>query len=271
MAARKNVRQSGHGLRILLVEDNPVNQTVGLRMLEKMGHATALAKNGKEALARIAEEKYDLVLMDVQMPEMDGLTATQHIRTNEKITGGHLPIVAMTARAMRGDREACLAAGMDGYISKPIAREELEAALAEQTGGNGKASPAKEAAPSAARVKAGAGWDACKFLEKIGGDAGLLHEVTDIFLDETPKLIARLEQAIQTGDAKLVETTAHSLKGELSYFGSASANHARELERMGRERNLEQAAGVLAAFLEEVTSLMNLVRKEVRGKGAHAG
>jgi signal transduction histidine kinase/CheY-like chemotaxis protein/integral membrane sensor domain MASE1 len=112
---RENASPGKRGLRILLVEDNPVNQTVGLRMLGKMGHDAGLAKNGKEALARIAEEKFDLVLMDVQMPEMDGLTATQHIRANEKITGVHLPIVAMTARAMRGDREECLAAG-DGRL-----------------------------------------------------------------------------------------------------------------------------------------------------------
>jgi signal transduction histidine kinase/DNA-binding response OmpR family regulator/integral membrane sensor domain MASE1 len=268
--AREKTSQGMRGLRILLAEDNPVNQIVGLRMLEKLGHTTALAKDGKEALARIAEEKFDLVLMDVQMPEMDGLTATQHIRELEKKAGGHLPIVAMTARAMRGDREECLAAGMDGYISKPISREELEAALLEHAGSADESLPLEEAPPSAP-VPVAEGWDAHKLLEKLGGDKKLLREITDIFLDETPKLIARLQQAIQAGNAELVETTAHSLKGALSYFGSAGTNRARELERMGREKNLTEAAGALTAFLDEVTSLMNAVRKETRGKGAHAG
>src|SRR6266704_4422844 len=128
---------------------------------------------------------------------------------------------------MRGDREACLAAGMDGYVSKPIKREELEAALMEHTGGVGKAAlPAKAAAPSAAPLSATTGWDARKFLEKLGGEENLLQEITDIFLDETPKLVARLQQAIQSGNAGLVETTAHSLKGELSYFGSTCVNQA---------------------------------------------
>jgi CheY-like chemotaxis protein len=268
--ARKVPNPGKRGLRILLVEDNPVNQTVGLRMLEKMGHATALANNGKEALARIAQEKFELVLMDVQMPEMDGLTATQHIRELEKKTGGHLPIVAMTARAMRGDREECLTAGMDGYISKPIAPEELEAALLQHADSAGRSLPVHEATPSDPAPVA-EGWDAHKFLEKLGGDKNLLREITDIFLDETPKLIARLQQAIQAGNAELVETTAHSLKGGLSYFGSAGTNQARELERMGREKNLTEAAGVLTAFLNEVNALMNRVRQEMRGKGAHAG
>ncbi len=126
----KDPEPIGSGLRILLVEDNRINQTVALRMLEKMGHQAVLANNGLEALEQLSSKEFDLVLMDVQMPEMDGLTATKQIRAMEKDTGRHIAIVAMTARAMRGDREICLAAGMDAYLSKPIDREELGKHLA---------------------------------------------------------------------------------------------------------------------------------------------
>jgi len=206
--------------------------------------------------------------MDVQMPEMDGLTATQHIRESEKLSGMHLPIVAMTARAMRGDREICLAAGMDGYISKPITREELKAAIEEHSG---KVRQSEIQPQSSAPRPTLTGWDARRFLEKIGGDESLLREVTDIFLEETPKLIARLRQAVAAGDAAVIERTAHSLKGELSYFGSSAAEHARELERIGREKRLDRAPDVFASFEAEVRSLMDAVQKDVRGDSAHAG
>ena len=112
-------------MRILLVEDNKVNQRVAVRMLEKNGHLVVVAGTGYEALAALEREDFDLVLMDVQMPEMGGLEATVAIREREKSTGDHLPIVAMTAGAMQSDQEKCLAAGMDGYISKPVRAQEL--------------------------------------------------------------------------------------------------------------------------------------------------
>ncbi len=265
---REEVIPERRTLQILLVEDNPVNQTVGLRMLQKMGHVAVLAKDGKEALEQIAQKKFDLVLMDVQMPEMDGLTATQHIRESEKLSGMHLPIVAMTARAMRGDRETCLAAGMDGYISKPIALEELKAAIERHIGNVGQPLGPPQASASQPTLPA---WDARKFLEEIGGDETLLREVTDIFLEEAPKLLARLRQAVEAGDTAVIERTAHSLKGELSYFGSPAAEYARELEKIGKEKNLDRAPEVLASLEQEVRSLMEAVRKDERGNSAHAG
>jgi two-component system sensor histidine kinase/response regulator len=123
-------------LHILLAEDNRVNQTVATRILQKMGHSLVVANNGNEALSLLASQAFDLILMDVQMPEMDGLTATQKIREGEKRTPSHLPIIAMTAHAMKGDRERCLEAGMDGYVSKPIDKRELERAIASAVPGS---------------------------------------------------------------------------------------------------------------------------------------
>jgi two-component system sensor histidine kinase/response regulator len=118
-------RKPGQGARILVAEDNKVNQTVVMRMLEKVGHRVIVANNGNEALAALEREEFDLVLMDVQMPEMDGLEATAAIRKSEEYSGRHMPIIALTANAMLGDQEKCLQAGMDGYISKPIRAKEL--------------------------------------------------------------------------------------------------------------------------------------------------
>jgi CheY-like chemotaxis protein len=116
-------------LRILLVEDNAINQRVAVRLLEKQGHSVATAANGRLAVEMTAAERFDLVLMDVQMPEMDGLEATRTIRGRERRSGGHLPILAMTAHALKGDAERCIAAGMDGYVSKPARPADLAAAI----------------------------------------------------------------------------------------------------------------------------------------------
>jgi two-component system sensor histidine kinase/response regulator len=125
LVTRHFLRENGNHLRILLVEDNPVNQVLAVRLLEKRGHAVAVAGNGKEALVALEKQAFDLVLMDVQMPVMDGFEATAAIREKEKTSGNHLPVIAMTAHAMVGDKERCLEAGMDDYITKPIRGEEL--------------------------------------------------------------------------------------------------------------------------------------------------
>jgi two-component system, sensor histidine kinase and response regulator len=125
VVTRHTLRVSKHQLRILLVEDNPVNRKLAVKMLGKMGHSVSVAGNGLEAVAAVHEQVFDLIFMDVQMPEMDGFEATKAIRETERLTGDHVPIVAMTAHAMQGDREKCLGAGMDGYISKPINSSEL--------------------------------------------------------------------------------------------------------------------------------------------------
>jgi CheY-like chemotaxis protein len=125
LITRHSLRESSTQLNILLAEDNAVNQALAVRLLQKRGHSVTVAANGKEALAALENKSFDVILMDVQMPEMDGFAATAAIRENEKISGAHLPIIAMTAHAMVGDRDRCLQAGMDDYISKPIRPEQL--------------------------------------------------------------------------------------------------------------------------------------------------
>jgi CheY-like chemotaxis protein len=132
VVTRHSLRENRRKLHILLAEDNKINQVVAARMLEKRGHTVIVAGNGQAALAALNEsgsDRFDLVLMDVQMPDMDGFEATGIIRTQEKTSGAHLPIIAMTAHAMKGDKERCLAAGMDGYASKPIDAEQLFATI----------------------------------------------------------------------------------------------------------------------------------------------
>jgi len=256
--------------RVLLVEDNQVNQIVALRILENLGCTPVLAKNGKEALSLLSRGGFDLVLMDVQMPEMDGLTATQHIRMAETGTERHVPIFAMTARAMQGDRDMCLAAGMDGYLSKPINVRELELVL-KQIGSREVADRSRHGTGNTdTEGEASVTWNAREILTKIGGDEALFREVSEIFLKETPKLIAQLEQAVATKDARMLEFTAHKLKGELGYFGLKAASQAKELERMGRETQLEHAAVLLMSFKTEVAALLGAVRKQVLGDSAHA-
>jgi two-component system sensor histidine kinase/response regulator len=250
-------------LNILLAEDNAVNQKIATRMLEKLGHRVTVAGNGKEALDTLARLDFDAIFMDVQMPEMDGLTATEKIREGERQTRLHMPIIAMTAHAMKGDRERCLEAGMDGYISKPINGRELEKAIAGALYGQdatqaGKSSKTHE--PDVAPDSA-ISWDIAQTLERLGGDEKLLHEVVEIFLEEGPKQMTTLRHAIAEGNAADIEKTAHSLKGELGYLGvSEVSKKAHELEEMGRKHNLQHTAEVFAAFETGISGVLTSMR-----------
>jgi two-component system, sensor histidine kinase and response regulator len=214
-----------------------------------MGHTAVLAQNGKDALALAAAEKFDLVFMDVQMPEMDGLAATGAIRESEKASGAHLPIFAMTAHAMKGDRERCLEAGMDGYITKPVRFSDIEETLA------GLASaPVTVAKPKPAQEATF--WNKAEALGRIGGDEELLQELCQIFLEESPKLLQKLRQALASGDADGVMRAAHSLKGESSYLGAGGTSQAaRQLEEMGRSKDLSGAGDIVAVLEREVAGL----------------
>jgi two-component system, sensor histidine kinase and response regulator len=253
-------------LHILLAEDNRTNQTVATRMLQKMGHSTVVAGNGKEALLLLTAHHFDLVLMDVQMPEMDGLTATRKIRERERGTQLHLPVIAMTAHAMKGDRERCIEAGMDGYVSKPIGSKEVAEAIAGILHLQSEGTPVISLEPKQADAKLPTApsrivWNMGETLERLGGDEKLFHEVIEIFLDDVPKHLAGLRRAIAAGDAEGVEGAAHTLKGELGYLGiSEVSQKARELEEFGRNADLRFAGDLYAALASELSELLTSMR-----------
>ena len=161
-------------LRVLIAEDSTVNQMLAVRLLEKRGHIAVIADNGLKALAALEREEFDLVLMDVQMPEMNGFEATAAIRKKEQTTGGHIPIVAMTAHAMKGDEDRCLSAGMDGYVSKPITPDELFLAISKVVRDGAKPQPDH------------ALFDRSAILVRVDGDTKRLVELVDVFLDTCP-------------------------------------------------------------------------------------
>ncbi len=240
------------GLRLLLAEDNAFNQKLALGLLGKEGHTVVVVNNGAEALAALEKESFDIVLMDVQMPEMDGFQATAAIRQREAGSGRHMPILAMTAYAMKGDRERCLAAGMDGYVSKPIRARELFAAVAAALRGGpppsaslGSELPVRLDAPD---------WPAA--LERVGGDKALLIELVRLFLQECPGWLRELRRGLEAGDATVLKRVAHNLKSCLGNFGARAAfERALHLETLGREGNLagaEQACRALEQSLERL-------------------
>ena len=244
-------------LCVLLVEDNAVNQRLAIRLLEKRGYSVVLAVHGREALNLLEKagfKGFDLVLMDVQMPEMDGLEATAAIREREKATGAHLPIIAMTARAMKGDRERCLAAGMDGYVAKPIQVEDLLDAI-ENLG----AAPSLGEEPTA-KTEVDQSLDTKKALERVGGDTELLKEIVPLFLKELPQLLTNLREAVASGDAKALEGAAHTLKGVVGNIGAQPPFEvALKLEMMGREANLAEAAPAYRRLENELNRLKSAI------------
>lgn len=271
-AALPEMNVHGKGLNILLAEDNRVNQVVATRILEKMGHTITVAQNGAEALALLAAGSFHLVLMDIQMPQMDGLAATRNIRLHETRTRSHLPIIAMTAHAMKGDRERCLEAGMDGYVSKPINTKELELAIAEATHwSTNHTSSASIEARGQGSSSTQINLDFRQILDRLGGDEQLLRDVIEIFIEEAPKHVDTLRRALAQGDAEAVEKTAHSMKGELGYLGiSVVSEKARELEELGRKHDLEQASQIFTSFETEIFAIVAAMRRANSGNSLAA-
>ncbi len=257
-------RTSARSLRILLAEDNSINQGLAVRMLEKRGHRVVLTSNGREALETLEQAAFsgfDAVLLDVQMPEMDGFEATAAIRAREKDFGVHILIIAMTAHALKGDRERCLQAGMDGYISKPVRAADLFAEIERHV--PDCVAPAAQpltlvagaAEPASSEVL-----DCDALLAHVDGDTSLLAELVKIFEDELPRLLAALRQAAAEGDARALERAAHTLKGTLSSLAAPAATAAaRQLELVGRAGDLARAREACAALEREIARLKPLL------------
>jgi CheY-like chemotaxis protein/HPt (histidine-containing phosphotransfer) domain-containing protein len=238
------------GLRILLADDNVVNQRISRALLERQGHYVHSVGNGKDALATLASElPFDLVLMDVQMPEMDGLAAATELRRRESGTGRHVPIIALTAHAMQGDRERCIAAGMDDYVTKPISGAKLARAIASVLGPPSVMPPVSDHTQSrepVATVNEPAVIDTPALLRRLGGNRALLAEVVQLFRADCTKRMSELSAATACQDWICLWREAHTLKGTLGNLCANSAYAAAlRLETLARS---QLSAGLTEAF-----------------------
>jgi signal transduction histidine kinase/CheY-like chemotaxis protein len=239
-------------LRVLLAEDNLVNQKLAVRLLEGRGHTVVLAESGKAAVAAWEKLGPDLVLMDVQMPEMDGFEATARIRRAEGEGGRRTPIIALTAHAMKGDRERCLEAGMDGYVTKPLRAAELFEAISRVV----PPGPAPGPAPTAGGSLPAGAIDWADALKRAGGDPELLRELVRLFLKEHPRWLAVLREALAAGSAAALRDAAHSLKGALGTLAAQAAfDAALRVEALGRQGNLRGAEETCALLEQELERL----------------
>jgi two-component system sensor histidine kinase/response regulator len=249
--------------KVLLAEDNAVNRQLVIGILERRGHAVAVAHNGKEAVKALELQKFDLVLMDVQMPVMGGLEATRLIREREATSGEHVPIVALTARAMKGDREMCLAAGMDDYLTKPIDRRDLlrlvESARITADGVDAPAD-ARPAESTAVEANEFAG-----FIERLGGDAALTSEVAALFVAESPSMMLRLKESISRQSPEEIREAAHALKGAVGTFSVVGAMEtAARIEELARSGKIDEAAALLEIIEPQIATLVASLRAFTR-------
>jgi CheY-like chemotaxis protein len=256
--------ERGRRLRLLLAEDNPVNQRLATSMLEKRGHQVVVVGNGRDAVAALDGGRFDAVLMDVQMPEMDGFEAAAAIRAREAVSGCHTPIIAITAHALEGDRDRCLAAGMDAYVSKPIRAQELFELL------EGLAPPILDGGPPPARAPARDGgpppaaphaappaFDMAAALKRVDGDLDLLKELAGLFLSDCPHRMAEIRNAIAERDATRLGHAAHALKGSVANFAAHRAvEAAKHLERDALEQRWERARDDWAVLETAIDHLM---------------
>ncbi|MEO7998889.1 MAG: response regulator, partial [Gemmatimonadaceae bacterium] len=252
--APEDMVQEPVGLRVLVAEDNAVNRRVVESILKKRGHTVVLVENGLLAVEAVQNGTFDVVLMDVQMPDMDGHEATAAIRKFEKDSGQHVPIIALTAHAMTGDREECLAVGMDGYLSKPVHAVELFAAIGELVKVSGVRPPSDEIFPV---VEADTvAFDTVGALDRLEGDSELLNELAEIFRGESDRMLQDVRLSVESGDAPAVCRSAHVLKGSASSIGGdAVATVAKTLEAMGREAQLDGALTQLRVLERELSRL----------------
>jgi PAS domain S-box-containing protein len=251
-------------LRILLAEDSLVNQRLAVGVLDRLGHQTTIANNGLEVLDLLQRQRFDVVLMDIQMPELDGLQTSQRIREQERVLGGHLPIIAVTAHALKGDRERCLEHGMDGYVSKPI-RQRLLIEEIERVIGTAVSPRPISAADLPADAPGAVNWEVA--LDYCGGDPALLRDIAEAFLEEWPKRSTEIRRALDESNFELLHRAAHTVKGSMRYFGATTAfDTALELEQCGSQKSLSGAEEIWTRLQREVQFVVPLLVDYVQGR-----
>ena len=247
-------------LRILVAEDNRFNQMVALGMLEKDRHEVAIAENGRVALELLETGGFDVVLMDVEMPEMDGIEATRAIREGERDSEDHLPIIGLTAHAMQGDEERCLAAGMDAYVPKPIKRDLLMPALARLTAGQGGQT---EETPQQVSESED-GFDRQAVLHRLDGDVELLGQLVEMFFQECPDYLGEIRAAIDSQDQEALRKSAHGLKGPVSTLSLTTALDAvLQLEGIGKSESMEGAQSAYDDLDRELQRMKTVIQAEL--------
>lgn len=259
--------KSARHLHVLIAEDNMVNQRLVIDILQERGHTFEVANNGLEVLDLLQKSRFDLILMDGQMPEMDGYQATREIRRREQSTGQHIRIIAVTAHAMKEDREICLTAGMDDYVTKPIDAAQLIERVEWQSMDDMRA-PSSDGATEGKSVTA-AGIEIFNLqtaLKRVRGKQALLQELVKVFLQDLPTALAELDSAVATGDTGLLERTAHRVRGAaITLSASALAQQAELLEQLGRAQahtDIGPAVQVMHRHADELVSAMKTLLGE---------
>jgi signal transduction histidine kinase/DNA-binding response OmpR family regulator len=242
----------GPAYRVLLVEDGVVNQRVAKGFLERFGYTVTVAENGREGIRALAQGPFDIVLMDVQMPVMDGLEATAIIRQGEQTSGRRIPIIAMTAAAMKGDRERCLEVGMDAYVSKPIDPGELQTAIIDLMAAHapaGETAPSTTCRPASAPDSGDSVIDVQVAFDRIPGGVDGVRGLAQIFLDECQRLLEEIRHGVATRDSRTLRRAAHTLKSSAEIFAAKNlVSVARDLEQFGRMEQLKEAEACLPAL-----------------------
>jgi CheY-like chemotaxis protein len=256
-------------LRVLLAEDGLVNQQVALGFLHMRGHSVVVANTGTEALALLQQQPFfDVVLMDMHMPEMDGIEATMAIRSQEKATGRHVPIIALTASAMMEDRERCLAAGMDSYVSKPFTAQELFDAVEKRffSAQPEKSNPQLDLEDSASV------FDRDAALRRMRGRVDSLRKLAMAFLKECPLLMAEIRAAISGNEPQRFQRAAHTLKGAADVFVAKDAVQACwEVECMGKNGQIDQAEAAWKGFERKLQQLSAALQRLVDSSASTSG
>jgi len=255
-------------LNILLAEDNEVNQMIAALLLKKWGHSVAIVENGRQAVTAFENGNFDVILMDIQMPEMDGFQATQIIREKEKSRNTRIPIVAITAHAMEGDRERCIAAGMDTYVGKPIRPAELLETLQQVSSPDGSSTVMK---PKGAAEESGSNsiLNRQELLDRLEGNQELCREVLEAFRRQCPKMMSAIEAAVAQKDAEELYSAAHALRGAAANVSALSVStQASLLEKAGRTKDLSNVDQWNTSLRQEVDRLEHVLSKMVKGKPA---